>query len=180
MKTVAKWTIKAYHRLLDSGLLDRRRVELIGGEILEMTPEIPFHAFVTDSAAEYLQTLLQGWALVREAHPIALADSEPEPDMAIVRSPRQQYSDRHPSPTDIFWIIEVSRSTLEYELTVKKSLYARASIAEYWVIDIDVKRVHVFRQPAGEQYNEYFSSDGEEIILFAFPDIRISVERLWT
>jgi Uma2 family endonuclease len=145
MKTVAKWTIQEYHRLIDSGLLDRRRVELIAGEILEMTPESPFHAFVTDSAAEYLQTLLQGLAIVREAHPIALTDSEPEPDIAIVRTPRQQYSDRHPGLADIFWIIEVSRSTLEYDLTVKKSLYARTGIAEYWVIDIDAKRVHCFR-----------------------------------
>jgi hypothetical protein len=119
MKTLAKWTIEEYHRPVDSGLPDRRRVELIAGGILEMTPESPFHAFVTDSAAEYLQTLLRGTAIGRASRTSALSDSEP--DKALVRSPRQQYSDRHPGAAGIFRIIQIPRSTLEYDLTVKKA-----------------------------------------------------------
>ncbi|MEB5613837.1 Uma2 family endonuclease, partial [Serratia marcescens] len=80
--TIAKWTIEDYHRLIEAGILASRQVELIEGDIIEMTPESPFHAYITEDAAKYLQNLLRDFALVREAHPITLSDSEPEPDLA--------------------------------------------------------------------------------------------------
>ncbi|MEG3437901.1 Uma2 family endonuclease [Pannus brasiliensis CCIBt3594] len=180
MKTVAKWTVEEYHRLIEAGMLDRRRVELIAGEILEMAPESPFHAFVTEGSAKYIQNLLRGLALIREAHPIALDDSEPEPDLAIVRLPRQQYSTRHPGPEEIFWVIEVSRSTLEYDLTDKKRIYARAGIPEYWGIDIESKRVYLFRDPRGEDYESVSILDRGTILPLAFPDIPVAIEGFWT
>lgn len=80
MKTLAKWSVEDYHRLIDTGIISQRQVELIAGEIIEMSPEGPLHAFVTEGFAKYLQSLLQDLALVREAHPITLDDSEPQPD----------------------------------------------------------------------------------------------------
>lgn len=86
MKTVAKWTVEEYHRLIDAGLLDRRRVELIAGEILEMTPESPFHAFVTEGSAKYLQNLFT---------------THSHPNLALARSNHNRADERtENSPTD--------------------------------------------------------------------------------
>ncbi|MGH2412945.1 MAG: Uma2 family endonuclease, partial [Microcystaceae cyanobacterium] len=85
MQTLAKWTVEDYHRMIEAGVLADRRVELIAGEIVEMAPEGPLHKYVTDTSAEYLRSLLQGKAKIYEAHPITLPDSEPEPDIAVVR-----------------------------------------------------------------------------------------------
>lgn len=180
MKTLAKWTVQDYHRLIDSGFLDQRRVELIAGEIIEMPLEGPLHAFVTEGFAKYLQTLLQELALVREAHPITLTDSEPEPDLAICKLPRQQYKTRHPQASEIFWLIEISQSTLDYDLSEKKQVYAKAGIQEYWVVDVNKLQVYVFRQPFGHDYQASSVISKGYITPFAFPNIQVSVEKFWS
>lgn len=81
MTTLAKWSIQDYHLMIDSGILNNRRVELLEGEIREMSPESPLHRFVNDQIAEYLRESLRGQAKVFEAHPITLNNSEPEPDL---------------------------------------------------------------------------------------------------
>jgi len=81
-----------------------------------MSPESPLHRFINDSIAEYLRGLLQGKAKVFESHPITLDNSEPEPDIAIVCLLNNNYFHRHPEPEDIYWLIEISQTTLEYDL----------------------------------------------------------------
>jgi Uma2 family endonuclease len=179
MKTLAKWTVEDYHRLIDTGILDQRPVELLQGEIVEMAPEGPIHSYITEGVAQYLRWALQGLALVREAHPITLSDSEPEPDLAIVQPPRQRYSQRHPYPQDIFWLIEVSQSTLNYDFNDKKKTYAQAEIQEYWVVDFRARQVQVFRHPQGEDYSEKFVVSQENLAPLAIPNIEMSVERFW-
>ena len=139
MYTIAKWTVKDYHKMIESGILSDRNVELILGGIVEMSPEGPLHHFINLRVADYLRSLLGQQAVVSEAHPITLADSEPEPDIAIVRSPNTLYINHHPYPEDIYWLIEISDSTLTKDLGIKKKAYARASIAEYLVINIQEK-----------------------------------------
>ena len=179
MKTLAKWTVEDYHRLVEGGLLADRRVELLQGEIVQMAPEGPLHSSMTRGLSGYLQRQLGERAIVSEAHPITLSDSEPEPDLAIVRPPESQYRDRHPYPEDIFWLVEVSRSTLEYDLNDKKKTYARARIAEYWVVDVLGKQIRIFRQPQGENYQLELAVSQGNIAPLAFPDLVVSVERLW-
>ncbi len=87
MYTLTKWSLSDYHQMIDTGILDDRRVEFILGEIIEMSPEKPLHCSINHQGATYLRSLLKQNAVVREAHPITLSDSEPEPDIAIVRSP---------------------------------------------------------------------------------------------
>jgi len=108
MKTLVKWTVADYHRLIETGIFSNRRVELLQGEVVEMPPEEPIHSYVTEGGVHYLRSLLQGLAVVREAHPITLADSEPQPDVAIVQPPRQRYLQHHPYPQDIFWLILIN------------------------------------------------------------------------
>ena len=88
MKTLAKWSTSGYHQMVAAGILENRQVELIAGEIIEMALEPPLHYNVAKRDSRYLETLLQGKADVRFNGPITLADSEPEPDIAIVSDQR--------------------------------------------------------------------------------------------
>jgi Uma2 family endonuclease len=113
MKTLAKWSVDDYHRMIEAGILRDRRVELLAGEIVEMSPETPIHYNTAKRGAKYLEELLAGKADIRFNEPITLLDSEPEPDIAIVRLPESAYNDRHPEPDDIFWVVEVAKTSLK-------------------------------------------------------------------
>lgn len=175
-----QWSVEDYHRLIEAGILSDRQVELIEGDILEMTPEGPGHTDCGEGLANYLRQRLGESAWVREARPITLTDSEPEPDIAIVRSPRSRYRARHPFPEDIFWLIEISDSTLNKDLTEKKQVYARAKIPEYWVIAIKLQQVTIFRHPRGSDYQSQETLSQEAITSLAFPEVVISLETLWS
>lgn len=176
--TPAKWSVSDYHRMIESGILGDRRVELIDGEIWEMPPEGPLHRFINDSAAQYLRELLKGLAKIFEAHPITLANSEPEPDIAIVRLPDTAYLTRHPQPNDIYWLIEIADCTLAIDLGRKKKAYALAGINEYWVIDVQAFKMKIFRSPVGDNYTDEREVMQGTITPLAFSSLEVSVERL--
>ena len=178
MKTLAKWSVEEYHRMIEAGILHGRSVELLAGEIVEMSPETPIHYTTAKRGAKYLEELLSSKADVRFNGPITLADSEPEPDIAVVRLPESAYSDRHPNPQDIFWIIEVAKTSLKRDLEVKTAIYAMAAIQEYWVLDLSAKQVIVFRNPQADKYIEEFIIAEGTITSLAFPDVLVSVKRL--
>ena len=178
MKTLAKWSVDDYHRMIEAGILRDRRVELLAGEIVEMSPETPIHYNTAKRGARYLEELLAGRADVRFNGPITLLDSEPEPDIAIVRLPESTYNNRNPEPEDIFWVIEVAKASLKKDLDFKGSIYATAEIQEYWVLDISAKRLIVFREPQNGQYVIEQTFLQGEVIPLAFQDVRILIERL--
>jgi Uma2 family endonuclease len=178
MKTLAKWSVDDYHRMIEAGILRDRRVELLAGEIVEMSPETPIHYNTAKRGARYLEELLAGRADVRFNGPITLLSSEPEPDIAIVRLPESTYNNRHPEPEDIFWVIEVAKTSLKKDLDLKGSIYATAEIQEYWVLDISTKQLIVFREPQNGQYVIEQTFLQGEVIPLAFPDVRILIERL--
>jgi Uma2 family endonuclease len=122
MSTLTKWSLADYHKMIETGILNERRVELIGGEIIEMSPEAPIRTNIIYVGVIYLRSLLGEKAIVREAHPITLDDSEPEPDLAIVRSPHPLYLTHHPHAQDIYWLIEIADTSLEKDLGIKKKL----------------------------------------------------------
>jgi Uma2 family endonuclease len=118
--TTAKWTLDDYHRMIEVGLLEGRHAELLNGEIIEMPPEGSEHAYLGDEIGRYLSRLLGDRARVREGHPITLPnDSEPEPDIAVVRTLGQIYRQHHPYAEDIFWLIEFSNTSLAKDLDAK-------------------------------------------------------------
>ena len=178
MMNLAKWSVSDYHRMIAAGIISDRRLELISGDIIEMSPEGPLHSSRIRKGANYLRRILNNLALVSEAHPITLRNSEPEPDIAILRLPESRYDDRHPAPDDIFWLIEISDSTLHKDLHEKKHLYARSGINEYWVIDVRSNVLTIFREPIGEDYAFQQEFDQGEIAAVAFPDIMVSVTQL--
>lgn len=177
----AKWSLQEYHQMIESGLLDNRQVELIYGEIIEMSPEGAPHSSFCSEIGEYLRRILGGQAKVREAHPITLPDnSEPEPDIAIVRNRSTLYRDRHPYPEDIFWLIEISDSTLAKDLGIKKDLYASVGIVEYWVISLQESVLIVFGNLTSAGYQSTTSFTSGTISPIAFPNILIDIQRLLT
>ena len=179
--TTAKWTIAEYHQLVETGILDDRQVELLEGIIVDMPPEGLPHAFYCDESVVYLRTLLGDRAKVREAHPITLPnDSEPEPDIAIVRTPNLQYRTHHPYPSDIFWLIEYADTTLRKDLNEKKRVYAQAGIEEYWVVNLQIPELIVFRDLTIDTYQSETRLATGHISPLSFPDIQIDVTKLFT
>lgn len=180
MLTTAKWTIEDYHRIVAAGILEGRRVELIRGDIVEMSPEGEPHAYSSDEAAEYLMYVLGDRAKVRQAKPITLpqSDSEPEPDIAVVQRLGRNYRQHHPYPENIFWLIEYSDSSLNKDLTVKAQVYAAAGIPEYWVVNLQKMELLVWRSPTPPGYQSQARLTSGVITPLAFPDIEVDVMRL--
>jgi Uma2 family endonuclease len=178
MKILAKWSVDEYHHMIEADILRNRRVELLRGEIVEMSPETPIHYTTAKRGTRYLEELLSGIADVRFNGPITLADSEPEPDIAIVRLPESLYDNRHPGPEDILWIIEIAKSSLKKDLEVKLEIYAAAGIPEYWILDLSSKRVIILRSPRGSKYLEQLEITDDMITPLAFTSVKVSVKKL--
>jgi Uma2 family endonuclease len=164
--------------MVEAGILHGRHVELLAGEIVEMSPETPIHYTTAKRGAKYLEALLAGKADVRFNGPITLSDSEPEPDIAIVQLPESSYSDRHPAPSDIFLIVEVAKTSFKKDLEVKAAIYAAAEIQEYWVISLLTKQIVVFRNPQKGKYIEEQTVEQGTITPLAFAGVSVSVQRL--
>lgn len=179
MKTLVKWTIDDYHEMIKSDILAHRNCELIDGEIVEMSPELPKHYNTAKRSVNYLENLLKDRSDVRFNGPITLSHSEPEPDIAIVKLPESKYNQHHPYPEDIFWVIEVANTSLNKDLSVKKNIYAEAEIAEYWIINLSTKELIVFRQPEKGDYLVQITWQKPIIKPLVFPDIEIIISRLF-
>lgn len=179
MLTTAKWTIDEYHQMIAAGILDNRRVELLRGEIVEMSPEGEPHAYFSSEAGEYLIKLLGELAMVRLDKPITLPNaSEPEPDIAIVQRLGREYLTHHPYPENIFWLIEYANSSLEKDLEIKSRIYAEVDIAEYWVVNLKKRQLVFFRHPEDGEYTSKSTLMDGTIYPIAFPDIAISVSAI--
>jgi Uma2 family endonuclease len=147
-----RWSVEEYHQMALSGLLDETdRVELIEGELIDMSPIGSKHAFRVDSIARALQRSPGNSLLVRVQNPVLLGDhSEPQPDIAVVKD--KNYSEAHPGAEDVLLIVEVSDTTLAYDRDVKLSLYARHGIPEVWLLDVNAGELTIYREPAEGQY----------------------------
>jgi Uma2 family endonuclease len=176
---VAKWTIDEYHQMIEAGILSDRKVELLNGEIVEMSPEGEPHAYSSGEAGDYLAKLLAGRAKIRHAKPITLPnDSEPEPDIAIVQPLGREYRQHHPYPENIFWLIEYANSSLEKDLETKSKVYAEAGILEYWVVNLKKLYLVVFREILAGEYATKLTLTGGTIQPLAFPDVSVVVEQI--
>ena len=158
-----------------------RRVELINGEIREMTPIGSFHEEVVTRLGTWsARNLSEDQARVRVQCSIWLPEQEtsPEPDIAWV-VPRD-YSQQRPTPPDVFLLIEVAETSLAYDRGEKADLYAAAGIAEYWVVDLISRVVEVRREPLAGHYRSLKTFSGsEEVRSLSFPGMVLSPAMLW-
>ena len=144
-------SVDAFHRMGETGILGPAdRVELIEGEIIDMSPIGVLHAAIVARLASYFSQRLGNAGVVWCQNPLRLDDlSEPEPDIAILRPRADFYTTAHPGPADVLLVIEVADTSLAYDLGTKVPLYARHGIPEVWVIDAATRRTRVFCQPVG-------------------------------
>ncbi|MCF4970252.1 Uma2 family endonuclease [Nostoc sp. CMAA1605] len=179
---VRLWNVDEYHRMLETGIITaNERVELIAGQVIPMSAKNPPHAATTLCASDYLKRLLAEVALVRVQDPVQLSQySEPEPDIAIVRIEPRKYIDHHPTPNEVFLLIEVADTTLETDRRQKAPLYAQAGISEYWILDVNKFQVYVFREPSGGGYKqEFILGENATLSLIALPEIEVEISQLF-
>ena len=144
-------SVDAFHRMGETGILGPQdRVELIDGEIIDMSPIGVLHAAIVDVLARHFGRRTGESVFVRCQNPLRLDNiSEPEPDIAILRPRADFYMTAHPGAADVLLVIEVADTSLAYDLGTKVPLYARHGIPEVWVIDAATRQTRVFRRPVG-------------------------------
>jgi Uma2 family endonuclease len=144
------WTCAEFHRFGDMGMFEGRRAMLVHGVILEEGPMNPPHAIALGLAEEAIRTAFgAGWWL-RQQSPLVLGlDIDPEPDLAVVPGRPRDYAG-HPTTANL--VVEVADSSLDFDTNEKRLLYARAAIPDYWVVDLNGRRLLVYRDPRGGDY----------------------------
>ena len=177
-----RFTIEDYHRMGQAGILSEDdRVELIDGEIVVMTPIGSPHAGKVNRLNRMFVRQLGERAIVTVQNPVVLPpDSEPQPDLAILRPRPDFYEGTHPRPEDVILLIEVSDTSIDYDRTVEVPLYARAGIREVWIVDLAAECVEVYQQPGPEGYRSVQRfTRGQPLPLQAFPDLHLSVDQIF-
>lgn len=143
-------SVGQYHDMIKSGILtDDDPVELLGGFLVAKMPKNPPHRAANRLVRVALERVVPETWYVDTQEPVTLPESEPEPDVVVVRGDTRQYLDRHPGPQDLALVVEVSDATLERDQTVKKSLYALAQIPIYWIVNLVANRLEVYTEPSG-------------------------------
>ncbi len=177
-----RFTRAEYYRMAEVGILRKHdRVELIKGEIVEMSPIGRRHkAFVTN-LSQLLSLGLAGRALVAVQSGVVLAgDTEPEPDVSVLRRRDVPYKEREAHAEDVLLLIEVADGSLAYDRSTKLRLYAEAGIPEYWVVDCTAEVVEVHRGPGPEGYRETGRVAGTATLTpQAFPDVQLSTTEIF-
>ncbi len=162
-----RWfTVAEYDRMGETGILtEDDRVELVEGEIIEMSPIGRRHAACVGRLTNLFGRLLAENAITWVQNPIVLNDySEPQPDVALLRRRDDFYERSLPTPDDVLLVVEVSDTTIEYDRQIKVPLYARAGIAEVWIINLVDEQIEVYAQPVNDAYqSKREASRGETI-----------------
>ncbi|MEO6861262.1 MAG: Uma2 family endonuclease [Microcoleus sp.] len=148
---ILRLSVEQYHAMIQAGILaDDDPVELLEGWLVFKMPKNPPHRVATRLVRTALENILPpGW-YVDSQEPITLQNSEPEPDIVVVRGDTRQYLDRHPGAEDVAIVIEVSDTTLGRDRTIKKRTYARAGIPVYWIVNLVEGQVEVYDRPLGD------------------------------
>ncbi|MEX2173736.1 MAG: Uma2 family endonuclease [Pirellulaceae bacterium] len=177
-------TYEDYLHMIEAGAFDtmrEKRIELIHGELREMAPPGPSHS--------ELVSRLTHWSVlkpppdrvkVRIQDPIGIPelDSGPQPD--IVWAQPKSYDDHHPLPDEVLLVIEVADSSLAFDCGAKANLYAAGGIADYWVVDVQQRTVHLFRQPGKRGYGQRLTyKEGQQLSPLAFPQVAIDLSELF-
>lgn len=171
-------TVAEYHQMAEAGILNPdERVELIDGQVLKMAAKGTAHSSATTRTEKLFEQRLEGQAWVRVQEPIRLNDySEPEPDVAIVRVDSLDYADHHPTVPEVYLVIEVADASLRADCEFKSKVYARSSLADYWVLDVIGRSLHIFREPTPNGYQQKtVLREDATIAPLQFPELTIAI-----
>ncbi|CAN5805155.1 Uma2 family endonuclease [soil metagenome] len=171
-------TVEEYDAMIENGVFDENdRVELLNGAIVEKMPKGSKHSAATYRIAKDFFKTFDELAIVRIQDPILLDDfSEPEPDIVLAVPRADEYENSHPTPDEIYLILEVSDSTLGYDRNTKGEAYSRAGIRQYLVLNIQEKTLEDYREPSADGFqSKQTLRAGQQFNLIAFPDITLNV-----
>jgi Uma2 family endonuclease len=172
-----RFSVDEYHRLGETGIIGPdERVELIEGEIIEMSPIGKDHASVVDRLTMLFVTRVAGRAHVRVQGPVTLRDlaSEPQPDLLLLRPQADYYRSGHPGAPHVLLAIEVMESSVAYDRRRKLPLYARAGFPEVWLVDVNVDVTSVYRDPTPAGYRQERTVRRDDPIApLALPDLAL-------
>jgi Uma2 family endonuclease len=180
------WTLDEYNRLADLGLFRNQRVELLEGRIVQMPPQKNFHVIAIDLTSRALQLAFGPGYWVRIQAPLHLRRrSAPEPDLAVVLGTSRDYTGTDHPPTALL-VVEASDTTLSYDRNRKASTYARAGIADYWIVNLVDRQLEIRRSPMRDSVARHRFRYADEAILspadmatpLAAPQARIAVADL--
>lgn len=177
-----QFTVKQFHQMAESGILSENdRVELIRGEMIDMSPIGRRHAGCVNRLVNFLIQLLGKQIVLAPQNPVELDEtSEPQPDIALLKPRPDFYRNSHPQPEDIFLLIEVADTTVKYDREVKIPLYAEANIHEVWLVDVNQEVVEVYRNPLQGVYQDVQMLVKNQILsILAFPDMHINVSEMF-
>jgi Uma2 family endonuclease len=176
--TRRRFTTDEYEQIVAAGVFaEDDRVELVDGEIIEMSPLGPRHSACVDRLTDLLVPLVKGLAIVRVQSPIRLSKrSEPQPDVTLLQWRSDYYANGHPEPEDVLLLLEVADSSLTYDRDVKLPLYARAGIPEVWLVALLQQSVTLYREPGEEGYGFVKRLRcGETLSSLALPAVQMGV-----
>lgn len=176
-----RFTVEDYYRMAQAGIFtEDDRVELLEGDIVMMTPIGSRHASCVARLTHLFTAVLGERAIVWVQNPLRLgADSEPQPDLALLRPRADFYATAHPGPKDVWLVVEVAETSADSDRAVKIPLYARAGIAVVWLVDLPNHRVEVYTEPTPGGYRTVQSvSRGQALALEAFPELTLPVDPL--
>lgn len=182
-----RFTIDEYHRLIELGLFtDQERIELIRGELMQMTAKGRVHTVCSSILCRQLDRLLGDRAVIRGQDPITLNNySEPEPDIVIAKGKDEDYLIHHPYPADILLVIEISDSTLAYDQTTKLNLYAEAGIVDYWIVNLPAGQLERYHQPYQNAQKNFsylsqqISLPHQSVTIPGFTDVLLDLKRIF-
>lgn len=173
------FSVAEFERMGEAGVFRKdARLELIEGEIIEMSPIGSRHAACVKFLSRFLNRTVGDIVLVSTQDPIRLNDfSEPEPDLALLRLRDDFYRDAHPTPADVLLIIEVADTTLAYDRQVKVPLYAKAGVAEVWIINLTDEQIEIYAELTGDTYQTVSNfRRGQEARAHTIANLAVSVE----
>lgn len=173
-----RWSVDDYEKLFQHGILtENHKVELIRGEIVPKMSIGDLHASCLKRLVELFFDRARPLATISVQDPIRLADSEPEPDFALLKRRADFYASGKPTPVDIFLVIEVADASLAYDREVKGPLYAENSIADYWIVNLNDRCLEVYRDPRpdGTYAITQTLRAGDSISLALLPSVSVAV-----
>jgi Uma2 family endonuclease len=175
------FTVEEYHRLGTAGIFrPEDRVELIDGEIIEMSPIGRRHRVCVSRATTLFFEAFGRRAVLSPQNPVRLSDwTEPQPDIIVFKPRADFYAKKEPTPEDVLFLVEVSDSSLAYDRDIKAPRYADAAIHELWIADLRNDLVRVYRDPAGGNYKTVLTfRPGETVSPLPFPETSFRVDDL--
>jgi len=181
VQTKHRFSVKEYYRMAEAGVLrPDARVELLNGEIIDMSPIGSTHAGTVKRFIRIFTKLARDRWVISAQDPLRLDDhSEPEPDFMLLKPSPDDYTSRHPQPDEVFLLVEVADASLDYDREEKLPAYGHTGVCEVWIVNLRDQSLEVYREPHFTGYgSKTILRAGDTVAPLAFPDAAVDVAEL--